>query len=139
MSEQTIRDIMQVNPPAVTPDTSLRIAVDLLLLHQLTGLPVIGPDRTVLGFVSELDCLPLLLMASYHCEGSPTVAEVMHQGALVVHPGEGIVDLAQRMKTAKPKVYPVVEEQRLIGLVTRTDLLRALATNWAACSARGAQ
>lgn len=133
MSQQRIRDIMQTHVPAVTPGTSLREAVDLLLLHRLTGLPVIDAERSVVGFVSEHDCLHLLLIASYHCEGSPTVAEVMHEGALTVQADEGIVDLAHRMNTQKPKVYPVVEEGRLIGLVTRTDLLRALAINWAAC------
>lgn len=133
MNEQCIRDIMQINPPAVTPGTGLSDVVELLLQHRLSGLPVIDANRMVVGFVSEHDCLHLLLMASYHCEGAPTVAEVMHQGALTVLPEEGIVNLAHRMETAKPKVYPVVEDGRLVGLVTRTDLLRALAQNLAAC------
>src|SRR5690625_2789171 len=134
LSGQTTRDIMHANPPAVTPATGRSTAVDLMPLHRPDGLPVVVQDREVLGFVSELDGLPPLLAASYHCEGDPTVAEVMYEGALTVPPGEGLVDLAQRMKTAKPKVYPVVEHGRLVGLVSRTDLLRALAMNWAACS-----
>lgn len=133
MNEQCIRDIMQVHAPSVTPDTALGDVVELLLQHRLSGLPVVDTGGVVVGFVSEHDCLHLLLMSSYHCEGAPTVAEVMHQGALTVRPEEGIVDLAHRMKTEKPKVYPVVEEGRLVGLVTRTDLLRALAKNLAAC------
>lgn len=133
MNRQCIRDIMQVNPPAVTGKASLNEAVALLLRHHISGMPVIDAERRVVGFVSEHDCLHLLLMSSYHCEGAPTVEEVMHTGALTVQPDEGIVDLAQRMETLKPKVYPVVEEGRLVGLVTRRDLLKALADNLAMC------
>lgn len=133
MSHQRVREIMQLRPPSVAGHTTLSEVVELLLRHRLSGVPVVADGGMVIGFVSEHDCLHQLLMSSYHCEGAPRVDEVMHRGVLSVDPEDSIVDLAQRLNTQKPKVYPVVEGGRLVGLVTRTDVLKALADNRAEC------
>jgi CBS domain-containing protein len=50
----------------------------------------------------------------------------MRNDVLSVTPNKSITDLAQEMLGAKPKIYPVVEQQRLVGIVTRRDILMAL-------------
>ncbi len=128
-----VRDVMINNPPTVSCGAALGEVVDALLSHGVTGLPVVDANKCVVGFVSEHDCIHTLLVSSYHCEGAPVVDDVMHSGVLSVGPDDSIVDLAQRMDKDKPKIYPVVSEGRLVGLVTRSAILKHLATERAHC------
>ena len=82
-------------------------------------------DRLI-GFISEQDVLGRVLDSIYHDDEAPLVKELMRHEVLSVSPNKSITDLAQEMRSAKPKVYPVVEQQRLIGIVTRRDILIAL-------------
>jgi CBS domain-containing protein len=107
--------------------TPLTKVVKTLLANHVTGLPVVDDKRHVLGFVSEQDCIHAMLVRSYHHEGDPLVEEVMYKNPFTVSPEESIVDLAQSLGRNKPKVYPVVENNRLIGIVTRSAILAALA------------
>ena len=84
-------------------------------------------DRLI-GFISEQDVLGRVLDSIYHDDEAPLVRELMRHEVLSVSPNKSITDLAQEMRGAKPKVYPVVEQQRLIGIVTRRDILIALLT-----------
>ena len=88
---------------------------------------MVDAHRHLLGFVSEQDCIHALLVSNYHCEGDPIVDDVMFREPLTISPSTAIVDLAQMLGAGKPKVYPVVENEKLIGIVTRTAVLAELA------------
>lgn len=109
--------------------TPLTKVVQILLANHVTGLPVVDDKRHVLGFVSEQDCIHAMLVRSYHHEGDPLVEDVMHNTPFTISPEESIVDLAQMLGRDKPKVYPVVEQGRLVGIITRSAILAALAEN----------
>ncbi len=126
MPSMLVRDYMLKHPPHIKCGTSVDDAVERLLFHRLLGLPVVDDAMRVVGFVSEQDCIHAMLVTSYHHEGSPTVDEVMGRALLTVKPEESIIDVAQRMGKDKPKSYPVVEDGRLIGLITRSAILQAL-------------
>jgi len=81
----------------------------------------------VVGFVSEQDCIHALLVSNYHGEGEPNVDDVMFRDPLTVSPEMSLVDLAQNLGRGKPKVFPVVVDGRLAGIVTRTAILAELA------------
>jgi len=80
----------------------------------------------LIGFISEQDVMGRVLDSIYHDDEAPLVKEMMRHEVLSVSPNKSITDLAQEMLGPKPKVYPVVEQQRLIGIVTRRDILVAL-------------
>jgi CBS domain-containing protein len=107
--------------------TFLTDVVKALLENHISGLPVVDDQRRVLGFVSEQDCIHSLLVSGYHCEGDPVVDDVMFREPLTVSPDLALVDLAQNLGAGKPKVYPVVEDGKLIGIVTRSAILQELA------------
>jgi len=107
--------------------TPLTEVVKALLGNHISGLPVVDAHRHLLGFVSEQDCIHALLVSNYHGEGDPVVDDVMFREPLVMSPDMSIVDLAQKLGSGKPKVYPVVEHGKLIGIVTRTAVLAELA------------
>lgn len=127
MRSQKVADIMWNHIEPVKQGTTVATAVRHLLVNHVTGLPVVDGARNVIGFVSEQDCIHSLLVSNYHAEGDPLVEDVMHREPLVVTPDMAVVDLAQNLGHGKPKVYPVVEQGRLVGIVTRTAILAQLA------------
>ena len=126
MSSFTVKEIMQAPAPSITSGQPLVDVVGVLVDGKTTGLPVVDKDGKVVGFVSEQDCIHSLLESSYFCEGNPVVDDVMHVEPLTVKPADSVLDLARSMGRDKPKVYPVVENGILVGLVTRNDVLNAL-------------
>lgn len=121
-----VRDIMSRDCYRVSPDASITTLAKGLALHRLPGAPVVDTADRLIGFISEQDVLSRVLDSIYHDDEAPLVKELMRHEVLSVSPNKSITDLAQEMRSAKPKVYPVVEQQRLIGIVTRRDILIAL-------------
>lgn len=137
MIKTTVADIMHTNPVSARIDQPLIDVVEVLSKHRLMGIPVVDDNKQVVGFISEQDCIQSLLATSYFCEGNPRVGDVMSRESLNLRPGDSVVDLARRMGRGKPKVYPVVDEGRLVGLVSRSDVLGALREEARACATQG--
>lgn len=121
----TVRQFMRNTTASVKTNTSLTEAAKVLLKSELTGCPVVDDSGVVIGFISEQDFLKQLVAASYHGEGEKTVGELMFREPLTVSPEDNVIDLAEQMTGPKPKIYPVVEHGKLIGEVTRHDILKA--------------
>ncbi|WP_083002830.1 CBS domain-containing protein [Halomonas sp. GT] len=123
-----VRDVMSRDCYRVTGQTSITTLAQGLALHRLPGAPVVDASDRLIGFISEQDVMGRVLDSIYHDDEAPLVRELMRQDVLTTTPNKSITDLAQEMLGAKPKVYPVVEQQRLVGIVTRRDILMALLT-----------
>lgn len=128
MESVQIKDHMNHRPVYFTGKETVVEAVEKLLQSNSSGGPVIDEQRQVIGFVSEQDCMKAMLSSSYHSgESSQNVSEVMKINVLSKKPYESILQLAEDMITAKPRVYPVVDDDgKLVGCVTRTNVIRAL-------------
>lgn len=101
-------------------------AVGLIIDSGYIGLPVVDKDMHVVGFLSEHDCLPHLITDSYHCDSHIQVSDIMRDDPLTVSLGKSVVDLAQQMGLNKPKVYAVVDDGKLVGIITRSMVMREL-------------
>ena len=108
-----------------------------LVEHELGGAPVVGVNGAVLGFVSEQDCIKEMLNTAFHCELTATAADIMRPDVLTVEASMEISVLAEQMCGNKPKMYPVVENGRLVGLIARPDVLKALVDSSAQCHQQG--
>lgn len=126
MRSLKVADVMWNHIEPVRLGTTLPAVVKHLLSHHVTGLPVVDMQRRVVGFVSEQDCIHSLLVSNYHHEGESLVEDVMHADPITVEPDMAVVDLAQNLGHGKPKVFPVVDHGRLVGIVTRTAILAKL-------------
>ncbi|MGM0542509.1 MAG: CBS domain-containing protein [Pseudomonadota bacterium] len=124
----TVRDIMSRDCYRVSPEMSITTLAQGLALHRLPGAPVVDRHDNLIGFISEQDVLGRVLDSIYHDDEAPLVKEMMRNEVLSVTPAKSITDLAQEMLGAKPKIYPVVEQRRLVGIVTRRDILVSLLT-----------
>ncbi|MGP8308239.1 CBS domain-containing protein [Vibrio sp. YIC-376] len=127
MASLKVKDYMTLQAVTFTKDMSLTAALNKVMKSVTLGGPVIDENKKVVGFLSEQDLLDKLVKASYHCQDTHTVQECMHQDVLSVSPEMSIIELADMMKIGKPKVYPVIDDKgKLVGIITRRDVLRAL-------------
>lgn len=128
-----VKDYMARQPITFTPDMSLTAALDKVIKSDNLGGPVVDAGGAVVGYVSEQDLLEKLIKVSYYCQDTHIVSDCMHKEVLSVSPEMGIIELAEMMKVGKPKVYPVIEGGKLLGIITRRDVLRAVSKNLDAC------
>ncbi len=122
-----LRDYMLVNPVKVHPDDNIIDAMQVIINNKISGVCVVDDDATLVGVLSELDCLRAMLGAVYNNTGMGKVRHHMASDNLVVaHPNEDIVDVAQDMLLKNKRRRPVVENGKLIGQITCRQLLSAL-------------
>jgi CBS domain-containing protein len=134
MNSLKVSDYMQLRPIKLTTDMPVATAVDKLLKSTHIGAPVVDDNDTLIGWISEQDCLASLLESSYYCEQVAIVKDVMRTDVLTVKAEDSIIELAQQMLTAKPKVYPVIDDHAvLVGIITRRDVLIAMDKQLQAC------
>lgn len=124
-----VKDYMDYDPHAVSIHTNIRDAVQSLLNAGVIGCPVIDDNEQVVGFVSEQDCIKELLNDAFYCEEPAAVNTVMRTDVLTVTPETSIVEVAQTMLKNKPKNYPVIDDGKLVGLINRSHILKALIEN----------
>ncbi len=134
MHSLKVKDYMTLQAVTFTKDMSLSAALNKVMQSVNLGGPVLDENKKVVGFLSEQDLLDKLVKASYHCQDTHTVQECMHDDVLSVSPEMSIIELADMMKVGKPKVYPVVDErEKLVGIITRRDVLRAIGVTLNEC------
>ena len=121
-----VRDIMSRDTFHVYATTTIDECARQLAAHKLSGAPVTDPYGHLIGFVSEQDLLSPLSQAAYHCDGVGSIAKIMTQEVVSVSPNQQVMQIVNLMAKDKPKIYPVVEEGRLIGVITRRLVIRAL-------------
>lgn len=133
MHTMQVKDVMTRQYPHIELGVSLTDVVNQLQEYSLTGVPVVDKQNRLKGFVSEQDCIRKLISASYFCDSNIKVEEVMSQEPLFIKPDMGLVDLAQKFVTGKPKIYPVVEDDTVVAVVSRSDVMAALVEQLNTC------
>lgn len=134
---------------AVPSSASIQDAINLMLKHQISGLPVVDQKQNLVGIVSESDFLHrgeigtqrkrnrwlgLLLTSGktadeYIHAYSRKVADVMTRDPVTVRETTQLDKVAQLMEQHNIKRLPVVREKKLVGMVTRANLIRAVITH----------
>lgn len=111
-------------------DRQVLDAVDDLIQRGFSGAPVLDGNRLV-GVFSERDALNAIASAHYDDEPPGTVAQHMRRDFTVVTPDADIFEVASVFRREPIRRVPVVdEEQRLLGIISRGDVLKALRQTW---------
>ncbi|MDV6014215.1 CBS domain-containing protein [Haloechinothrix sp. LS1_15] len=118
------RELMSSPAVSVGVATPVREAAALLTEYGFASLPVTGEDGSVVGVITEHDAL--LESGSPSAGDERTAGEVMSTPAWVVAPDIEASDVARRMLADRVRCIPVVEDGRLVGVISRRDLLRSL-------------
>lgn len=121
-------DVMTSPVIAVRPETPVQAAAALLASHGFTAAPVVDAEGALLGIVTEAD----LMRGRVRPEGWPAVPEatvgtVMTGSPLVMRPEDDLADVVTLMLDAPVRTVPIVDEGRLVGIVSRRDVLRVVA------------
>lgn len=128
METLKVKDYMDHQAVRFTPEMSLSAALDKVMKSGHRGGPVVNEEGVVIGFLSEQDLLEKLIKVAYTGQETHIVSDCMYKEVLSVSPETGIIELADMMKVGKPKAYPVVENGKLLGMISRRDVLTAIAT-----------
>jgi len=124
----TIRDCMHPKPLTVSLDANLVEAIEIIFEYKLTGITVTNAEGEVVGILSELDCIKGVLTAVYN-DGDPEhslVRDAMCNEVVACAPGDSIVEVAQSMLDSRQRRRPVIENGKLVGQVSSSNVLWAL-------------
>jgi CBS domain-containing protein len=131
-----VREVMSSPAVTVAPRTSVKEGLRLLDRHRVTALPVVAADGHLLGIVSEADLLNeavrhddrIHLIPHEHTERPPhNVEDVMSTLSMTVSPEDDLSDAVELMTGTAVKSLPVVERGRVVGVVSRSDIVHLLA------------
>jgi len=118
------RDVMNTPVVAALPAASAREVATYMLLGGFSGMPVVDEDGTVLGIVTELDILRTL-RARKPLE-TTRVSEIMTPDVIAVDPSTPVDQIMRTLDTEHIQRLPVLQDGRIVGLVSRPDIIRAV-------------
>lgn len=129
-----VRDLMTHRPRSVLADTPLRDAALDMVRGGVAGLPVVDEGGRVVGMLGQRELLQHLLTSYLQrgghapppAAGARTVRDVMTRQVLCVSPDQPLAEVAAMMSNKDVERVPVVREGRLVGFLTRGDIVRKL-------------
>ncbi len=144
-----VKDVMSRNVITVHPDTHIQDVAALMTEHHLRALPVVDEENRVVGIITESDLflkekgipfsavkLPALfekwvdpshLSEIYMAASEHTAADVMTEEVVTVEPDDSVGHSAYLMFKHDFRTLPVVENKKLVGIISRVDFIRLLA------------
>jgi CBS domain-containing protein len=114
-------DVMTNNVITITEHETKQQAARLLSHHRISGLPVVNDEHMVIGVVTEYDVISK--------EGQ-LVGEIMTRGVISVTPDTELDEVSHLLVHERIKRVPVLDEGKLVGIVSRADLVREVALRW---------
>lgn len=121
-----VKDYMTRTLITFKPDTDVLDAAHSLVKHRIAGAPVVDDAGNLIGMLSEFDCLKVALEAGYHDHWGGPVKNYMTTEPRTVSAHMNIIDLAEEFERHGFRRFPVLEDNRLVGQISRRDVLRAL-------------
>jgi CBS domain-containing protein len=130
-----VRDIMTTNVLSIDPDLGVDTAVELMRSNSVRRLPVVSDSGRLIGIITLEDArlaLPKDLRDEhgYNREAPPAVREVMTDYVYTTQPEEPLGVAARRMVNHRVGALPVLEDRRLVGVVTESDIFRFVAEQY---------
>jgi CBS domain-containing protein len=108
-------DIMTSQVVSTTADAAIWTVARQLIEHGYGGMPVLGPDGALIGMLSGFDVIS---------KDGATVGEIMSRGVVWANPDDSLEDVVQLMGLHGIRRVPVCRDGALIGIISRSDLLR---------------
>ena len=148
---KTVGDIMTRDIILATPEMSLNEAIKILAERRISGLPVVDKGGKLVGIISETDLMwqetgptppPYIMLldsviflenpARYekeiHKALGATVGEVMTKNPITIKPTQSLTEAARLMHDKDVHRLPVVADGKVVGILTRGDIVRAMAS-----------
>ncbi len=126
VKELRVREFMVAKPVVFSRHMRMLDAVCTLINKRISGAPVVDERGNFVGVLTERDCLKAVVVAGYHGEGGGCVGDYMSSSAEAVHLDDSLLDVAARFVETQYRRFPVIEDNRIVGLVSRRDVLRTV-------------
>ena len=120
------RDVMIKKPLVFSPERRLLDAVRMLVDQRVPGAPVVDERGSLGGALTERDFLEALVVAGYHAEEGGRVGDHMNPDVQTVQVDTSLFDVATLFAKTGYRWFPVVDENRVVGVVARREVLRAI-------------
>jgi CBS domain-containing protein len=150
-------DVMVRDVVTIRPDATVKDAVDLLVKYDISAIPVVGDDGAVVGIISEADLIrrkdistekqrpwwleaitpATTLAAEFAKSHGQRVHEVMSTQVVSAAAETPLSEIATLLERHRIKRVPIIEDGKLIGIVSRANLIQALASSSSATGALG--
>ncbi len=121
-----VRDYMATELITLDPNTDILQAAHALIKNQISGAPVIDAAGDLIGILTERDVLALSVQAYYHGTLGGIVKDHMTLRPETVDADDSLLDVVQSFISGRFHRFPVVDDGRLVGVISRGDVMRAL-------------
>jgi len=122
----TVSSCMSANLVTLQPDMDVMEAVQILTERGIPGAPVVDDVGNFVGLLAEKDCVEAVLKASYYEEWGGSVSEYMQTSVRTIDAATSIIDAAKLFIETSLRGFPVMDNNRIVGQLNRSDLLKAL-------------
>ncbi len=128
MPKKLVTDYMTVEKHLISfqPDTDIYFAIETLINRSISGAPVVNKKGNLVGVLSEKDCLRVLMDMGMHDMPAGLVQEFMTKEVVTIESTKTILDAVWLFRNSAFRRFPIVEGKKLVGLLTRRDVLRAV-------------
>jgi CBS domain-containing protein len=128
MTARAVKDLMTSDPTTVAPETSVFEAAERMAREDVGPLPVVDNDGLV-GIVTDRD-LVVRVLAQGRDPKSTTVREVASQEPVTVSADDDLVTTLELLAKHQVRRVPVVDGNRLVGIVAPADVAREVSSSW---------
>ena|SRR5947207_1654961 len=126
----TLREVLHAHIPTLTPESTVRDAVDKMDIYQFPALVVVDAHMRVLGVITEGDlCRVVTTRDSLTSMAGEPAHVYASKEPTTMPPDTEVGDAFHKMLSSGLTILPVVEDERLIGIVLRVDLMQAMLTD----------
>lgn len=124
---ETVADYMTTELITFTPDQPIQEVIDTIISNKISGAPIVNEKKELVGIISEKDCLQLIIDDAYHNlpPHQDKVSNYMSEKVETVDVTLDVVQVANKFLNSNFRRYPVVRKGKMVGLVSRRDILRA--------------
>lgn len=121
-----VKDYMTTKLITFDPDMDVLHAVNALVKNHITSGPVVKTNGKLVGILSERDCLKVVFAAAHHSSAAGPVRQYMNPDVQTVTPDSSLMHLINLFETNTCRRYPVVDNGKLVGVISRSDIMRAI-------------
>ncbi len=121
-----VGDYMTQSIMTFRPEQDVIAAARILAQRGFSGAPVVDDTGNLAGILSDTDCIRAMVKFGFDPDWRGLVSEFMSPNVETVELDDSILDVAQRFTEKRFRRYPVMEDNRVVGVISRIDVLRAL-------------
>ncbi len=122
-----VSDYMSTNLVTFTESTNIFEAIKTMVEARITSAPVMNGAGQMVGMFSERDCMNIAIGATYNQVMGGSVGEYMSTEIITIKEESNILEVANQFNTSHIRSLPVFDDDGLVGIISRTDVLRAIA------------